>query len=86
MPFPLFADDGGLIAYGPDLIDLYRQGGAMVGTILKGARPHDLPVERPNRFLLVVNTKTAQALNLTFTLQRIGARRSLARFGAAQAA
>jgi len=65
MPFPLFAVDGGLIAYGPDLIDLYRQGGAMVGKILKGARPQDLAVERPNRFLLVVNTKTAKVLNLT---------------------
>jgi ABC-type uncharacterized transport system substrate-binding protein len=65
MPFPLFADDGGLMAYGPDLIDLYRQGGAMVGKILKGTRPQDLAVERPNRFLLVVNTKTAKALNLT---------------------
>jgi putative tryptophan/tyrosine transport system substrate-binding protein len=65
MPFPLFADDGGLMAYGPDLIDLYRQGGAMVGKILKGARPQDLAVERPNRFLLVVNTKTAKVLNLT---------------------
>ena len=65
MPFPLFADDGGLVAYGPDLIDLYRQGGAMVGKILKGARPQDLAVERPSRFLLVVNMKTAKALNLT---------------------
>lgn len=65
MPFPLFAEDGGLIAYGPDLIDLYRQGGGMVGKILKGARPQDLAVERPNRFLLVVNTKTAKALNLS---------------------
>jgi len=65
MPFPLFADDGGLMAYGPDLIDLYRQGGAMVGKILKGARPQNLAVERPNRLLLVVNTKTAKALNLT---------------------
>ena len=65
MPFPLFADDGGLIAYGPDLIDLYRQGGAMVGKILRGARPENLAVERPNRLLLVVNTKTAKTLNLT---------------------
>jgi putative ABC transport system substrate-binding protein len=65
MPFPLFATDGGLMAYGPDLIDLYRQGGAMVGRILKGARPADMPVERPNRFRLVVNRKTAKALGLT---------------------
>ena len=65
MPFPLFADDGGLIAYGPDLIDLYRQGGAMVGRILKGARPEGLAVERPNRFVLAVNMRTAKALGLT---------------------
>src|SRR5262249_382795 len=58
MPFPFFADDGGLIAYGTDLIELYRQGGVMVGRILKGASPKSLPVERPNRFLLVVNIKT----------------------------
>ena len=65
MPFPLFADDGGLIAYGPDLVELYRQGGLMVGKVLKGARPRDLPIERPNRFVLVVNMKTAKALGVT---------------------
>jgi putative ABC transport system substrate-binding protein len=65
MPFPLFADDGGLIAYGPDLVELYRQGGVMVGKVLKGARPRDLPIERPNRFVLVVNMKTAKALGVT---------------------
>jgi putative tryptophan/tyrosine transport system substrate-binding protein len=65
MPFLLFADDGGLMAYGPDLIDLYRQGGGMVGKILKGSKPQTLAVERPNRFSLVVNTKTAKALNIT---------------------
>jgi putative tryptophan/tyrosine transport system substrate-binding protein len=65
MPFPFFADDGGLIAYGPDLIELYRQGGVMVGKILKGAKAKDLPVERPNRFVLVVNKKTAKALGIT---------------------
>jgi len=65
MPFPFFADDGGLIAYGTDLVELYRQGGAMVGRILKGASPKSMPVERPNRFLLVVNMKTANALGIT---------------------
>jgi len=65
MPFPLFADDGGLIAYGPDLVDLYRQGGVMVGKILKGTRARDLPIERPNRFVLVVNRKTARTLGIT---------------------
>ena len=47
------------------LIDLYRQGGAMVGRILKGARPADMPLERPTRFRLVVNKKTATGLGLT---------------------
>jgi putative tryptophan/tyrosine transport system substrate-binding protein len=65
MPFPFFADDGGLIAYGTDLIELYRQGGVMVGKILKGASPKSLPIERPNRFALVVNMKTAKALGIT---------------------
>ncbi len=65
MPFPLFADDGGLIAYGPDLVELYRQGGVMVGKVLKGARPRELPIERPNRFVLVVNMKTAKALGVS---------------------
>lgn len=65
MPFPLFADDGGLIAYGPDLVELYRQGGLMVGKVLKGARPRDLPIERPNRFVLVINMKTAKTLGVT---------------------
>ena len=65
MPFPLFVDDGGLIAYGPNLIDLYRQGGAMVGKILKGAKAADLPIERPSRFVLAVNAKTARTLNLS---------------------
>ena len=65
MPFPLFADDGGLIAYGPDLVELYRQGGLMVGKVLKGAKPRDLPIERPNRFVLVVNMQTAKTLGVT---------------------
>ena len=65
MRFPFFADDGGLIAYGTDLIELYRQGGVMVGKILKGASPRSLPIERPNRFALVVNMKTARALGIT---------------------
>jgi ABC-type uncharacterized transport system substrate-binding protein len=65
MPFALFVDDGGLIAYGPDIIDLYRQCGAMVGKILRGARPQVLAVERPNRFVLAVNKRTAKALGLT---------------------
>ncbi|HET7298829.1 MAG TPA: ABC transporter substrate binding protein, partial [Burkholderiales bacterium] len=51
--------------YGTNLIDLYVQAGALVGKILAGAAPQDLPVERPSRFRLVVNLKTATALGLT---------------------
>jgi len=72
MPFPFFADDGGLIAYGPDLVELYRQGGVMVGKVLKGAKSRDLPIERPNRFVLVVNLKTAKTLGITLPPSVLG--------------
>jgi putative ABC transport system substrate-binding protein len=65
-PFaPAFADAGGLIAYGPDLPDLYRRAAQYVSKILRGARPGDLPVQRPEKFQLVVNLKPARALKLT---------------------
>ncbi len=65
-PFaPAFADAGGLIAYGPDLPDLYRRAADYVGRILKGAKAGDLPVQRLDKFQLVVNLKTARALHLT---------------------
>ena len=60
-----FAEDGGLIAYGPSLRTVYRQVGVYVGRILKGARPSDLPIVRPDTFDLVINQKTAKALGLT---------------------
>ena len=63
--FSNFARTGGLIAYGPNVEDLYREIAAMAGKILKGAKPADLPAERPTRFDLVVNLKTAKVLNLT---------------------
>ena len=62
--FPEFAQVGGLLAYGTNLIDLYVQSGALVGKILAGAAPQDLPVERPSRFRLVVNLKTAKTLGV----------------------
>ena len=60
-----FVRDGGLISYGPHRLDLYRRTASYVDKILKGAKPADLPVERPTRFELVVNLKAANALGLT---------------------
>lgn len=53
------------MAYGTNLIDLYFQAGAMVGKILDGTSPANLPVERSTRFQLVINLRTAKALGLT---------------------
>jgi putative ABC transport system substrate-binding protein len=61
----LFVDDGGLMSYSADLVELWRRAAAFVDKILKGANPADLPVEQAAKFELVINLKAAKALGLT---------------------
>jgi putative tryptophan/tyrosine transport system substrate-binding protein len=61
---PLFAKDGGLLSYGPEIGDIFRRAAAYVDRILRGADPADLPVQLPVKFEMIVNAKTAKALGL----------------------
>jgi len=71
-PFRFFAELGGLLSYGNDLVDIFRRAAIDADRILKGAKPSDLPVQAPVKFELVINLKTARALGLDvpFLLQQ----------------
>jgi ABC-type uncharacterized transport system substrate-binding protein len=62
---PMFAEPGGLLIYSVDFHELWRRAAVYVDRILRGAKPADLPIEQPKKFLLIVNLKTAKALGLT---------------------
>ena len=64
--WPVAAREGALIGYGPDYADMYRRVGAYILRIIKGEKPANLPVQEPTKFPLVINTKSAKAIGVSF--------------------
>jgi putative tryptophan/tyrosine transport system substrate-binding protein len=64
-PETSFARNGGLLSYGPDPADIFRRSAAYVDRILRGAKPAELPVQLPIKFVMALNARTARALGLT---------------------
>ena len=67
--FRFFAELGGLLSYGNDIVDNYRRAATYVDRVLKGAKPSELPVQAPVKFELVINLKTAKGLGLVVPVQ-----------------
>jgi len=66
-PFRFYLADGGLAAYGPDIVAIYARAAEYVDRILKGAKPAELPVQAPTQYKLVVNLRIAKALGLSLS-------------------
>jgi putative ABC transport system substrate-binding protein len=71
-PYRFMIDDGGLISYGIDQLDLYRRAPVYVDRVLRGANPADLPVQLPTKFEMAVNLKIARELGLTLPATLLG--------------
>jgi putative ABC transport system substrate-binding protein len=67
-----FAESGGLLSYGVDRSDLFRRAASYIDKVLKGANPADLPIQQPTKFELVINLRTAKALNLAISPRVLG--------------
>jgi ABC-type uncharacterized transport system substrate-binding protein len=68
-PYRIFAENGGLLAYGNDRLENYRRAASYADRILKGEKPSELPVQFPVKFELIINLKTAMALGLDVPTQ-----------------
>ena len=67
-----FVATGGLMSYGPDLVDQFGQAAGYVDRILKGEKPADMPVQAPTKYQLVINLRTAKAIELTIPQSVLG--------------